>query len=417
MVAPPPHHEVRVGAYFYPQTSFCPDRLHRGLGVFKELGMAGFLEQSSELELARTAPALFDGHDQPRTYCLPGKLPETDWDDYHTDTLQRQCLIARRYGLSYFIVDAYDGVRGGETWSEFSEPLMQLDKVARHTPTFRLMDDFKYAVMQTLESARVVLPIPARGRREYGNVYTEPDRYFDVSPDTARAMVRSGLQHWDNGAYLMVQGDRPYISVLMPPFAPDETDAAIQAKLNDFVDALKTEAIRHNWEPYVVGVMRTTGEVQYKRWVEAGVDATTEYCDLVRHGWDAEPIQQYGDLVAARRLGWDALRGAVPYMSSPAVGWDASPRGERGVTWDEVKGIHPYTPIVVGGTPDLFGQAVADAIAYAKTAAPADEQLITIFAWNEVTEGGVLIPRLLPDGTIDDSLLRAVQAAVIASRQ
>jgi hypothetical protein len=406
--------DVLVGAYFYPQTSHSTDRFRRGMEVFGKIGMEQFFEPANEFELARTAPPLFDGHDQPRSYCFPGNL-RTEWDDYHDGDLAVQCAIAQRHGLSYFVLDSYNGVQDGREQHEFSEPLDQINRLARHTPLG--LHGFKYAKMETLESSRVVLPIPARGRREYSNSYAEPDRSFDVSPETARVIVASSLRHWRNERdYLFVHETRPYISVLMPPFHGRETDAAIQTKLNDFINALRDEAVLNGYLPYIVGVMRTTGEVDSKRWIEAGVDAITEYCNLVYHGSDAEPIQQYADLINERRLGWEALKGGVPYMPSPAVGWDASPRGERGYTWEEVQGVHPYTPIAVGGTPELFGGVVRDAITYARQAAPTDpsERLVTIFAWNEVGEGAVLIPRLRADGTADASYLESVKAACAA---
>jgi len=104
-------------------------------------------------------------------------------------------------------------------------------------------------------------------------------------------------------------------------------------------------------------------------------------------------------------------------MPSPAVGWDASPRGERGVRWADVTGVHPYTPVTVGVTPELLQWLVEEALTYADEALPVGKKLINIFAWNETTEGAVLVPRLRPDGTVDDSLLRAVRRAITASRR
>jgi len=257
------------------------------------------------------------------------------------------------------------------------------------------------------------MPIPAQGRRENGRPYDEPYRTYDISTETARVIVKRSIPHWRNDKdYLYVRW-RPYISILMPPFAPHETDKAVQTKLTNFISALKEEAERNLWDPYVVGVMRTVGETDGMRWSLAGVDAITEYCALPQHGQAVErPIQHYAELIKERQLAWESLRGLVPYVPSPAVGWDASPRGQRGVPWDDVKGVHPYTPVVVGNTAELFEGFLRAGMDFTQQNVPEDERFVTIFAWNEIGEGAALLPRLREDGIADLSFLEAVRRAV-----
>jgi hypothetical protein len=97
------------------------------------------------------------------------------------------------------------------------------------------------------------------------------------------------------------------------------------------------------------------------------------------------------------------------------VGWDASPRGERGYTLEEANGVHPYTPIAIGDTPDAVGDMLQKAIDFTKKYTDVLEQrLVTMFAWNEIGEGATLLPRVREGGIMDLSYLQAVARVIKA---
>lgn len=422
--------EFEVGAYFYPHTTYSPDRFYRALEVGRTLNIKELLQSPNELELIRDAPPLFPGHDQPRIYCLDAKT--TTWDDCHTADLIGQIALARSAGLTFFIFDSYCGLKEGEPQDELTAPLDYLLQMAELTPNIpgilsatRTLPAFKYACMETLESPRVVLPMPTVER---GKMFAEPDRQYDITPESARYIIDKNARHWRHKHYLRVKVDcgpyswpngRPYLSILMPNFgdAPEHTRWNL---MKDFMEALRQHALKeYNEYPYVVGVIRGPGDAE--RWLDLAADAITHYAFLPDFNAGAPPIQDYSQLMQSRQESWTELHKLAnkydtSYIPALSVGWDASPRGARGYTWEEVAGKFPYSPIVVGNTPERIGAMLKKAIAFTLAHVPEEQRLIPMFAWNEMGEGGVLLPRLLPDGSVDNSRLEAVRHSIAAAR-
>lgn len=179
---------VQVGAYFYPLAPHDQGRKHRALQADPAL-CVNTDEPIDELALAQRARPLFEGHDQPQTYCLPntdGSI-DTRWDDSDEATIIRQILLAKRYGLSYFTFDSYCGVRGGHPLTELNGPLTAMSKLG----DLCLIAGFKYARMEVLEGSRMRLPIPYAPGGEQGVLsreMKEPQRQYDLSAETARAI-------------------------------------------------------------------------------------------------------------------------------------------------------------------------------------------------------------------------------------
>lgn len=411
-----------VGAYFYPLTTYSPDSYHRVWRVGDALGYDEFLERPNEHEVIKNASALFPGHEQPQTYCLDAET--TDWDDYHLGDLMQQIIMARQAGISFFVFDSYCGYKNGEPCNELTAPLDNLLQLAKTIPNMpgvfwggKDLPEFKYARMETLESPRVVLPMPPAAPG-FGGMFAEPIRQYDITPESARYIIDRNIPHWKTKAYLRVN-DRPYLSILMPNFG-DIPEHIRQERMELFMNELRAHArMQYGQNPYIVGVIR--GGRDAERWLELQVDAITHYAYLPDHSPGAPPTQEYSQLMEDRKRSWEELhqltkRHGTPYIPAPSVGWDASPRGERGHTWEEVAGKLPYSPIVVGNTPERVGAMLGAAIASTLEHVPEDQRLIPIFAWNEIGEGGVLLPRLRPDGTVDRSYLEVVKRTIAAAR-
>jgi len=58
----------------------------------------------------------------------------------------------------------------------------------------------------------------------------------------------------------------------------------------------------------------------------------------------------------------------------------------------------------------MFGKALCAAMNFTATHVPEQERLVTIFAWNEISEGAALLPRLLSNGTFDNSYLETLHS-------
>lgn len=375
-----------------------------------------------ELALAREAQPLFEGHNQPNVYCLPetdGNI-RTSWNDTEFDTLLLQMVLAQRHGLSYFIFDTYRGLRNGEPAEEFGAARSTLTRLNAVNIDVVGMFGFKYARMETMQAPRAILPIPngadgVLGQGFAGSLH-EPGREYDVSPAAARYIIDRNSTEWQNPAYLWVAGLRPYLSILMPSFIGVEP-ADKQRILGEFVRELHTYSNEHlGVLPYVAGVLRHPDDVEL--WASSDVDMVTSYSYLPDF-FEGEGLQDYAALMEQRVQDWhthqrllSASYGSVSFVPSASIGWDASPRGEPGYRLDDVQGRHPYTPIVTDGSSELFKKFLAQAIDFTEQNVPLGEQLVTIFAWNEVTEGAALLPRLMEDGSIDFSYLNAVSKVV-----
>lgn len=407
--------KIEVGAYFYPLSQYCTERRYRATSIGESLGIAQ-PEVPNELQLAQEAQPLFEGHKQPRTYCLMigGKI-KTTWDDIESTVFNTQVALAAAHGLSYFLFDTYHGLRNGEPVKELSEA----NRIASRAMKSLGPLGFKYARMETLESPRAVLPAPNKGnlKRGFAGGFAEPGRSYDITPQTARFIVDRNIDDWRTSSYLRVQ-ERPYLAIMMPNFLDVKSDAVKQRTLNNFIEEIQEYAFqKYRMLPYLVGVMRQPSDIAI--WYDAYMDAVTQYCALQDNSPKAPPVQYYGDLIAMREKQWyqlyettkDKTR-SMTFLPTAAAGWDASPRGEQGYQLEEVEGLHPYTPIVVDNTPTQVGRFLGKAIDFTKKTVDEGEQKVTIFAWNEVGEGGTLLPQLLPDGTVDYSYLEAVSKVI-----
>jgi hypothetical protein len=198
----------------------------------------------------------------------------------------------------------------------------------------------------------------------------------------------------------------------MPWGGPFSHKGNSEMTLPDMVEFMKEYSVReYSVDPYIVGVCLDARDATSL--LARGADAVTGYAFLPNfRSSGAEPIQNYSDLVAERMQDWRDITKAIgrPYVPPVVVGWDASPRGVNGVRLDEVAGTYPFTPIVEGSSSKAFSDMLRKQTKFILEHVPPEEQYIPITAWNEVTEGTALLPKVNSDGTLDNSYLEAVYA-------
>lgn len=371
-----------TGAYYYPLTTQCDVRQERARNLGRPV--------IDETELAASAAPLFEGHDQPIHYTTDGQ--STRWDDSDPASMSTQIDLAQDAGLDFFIFDSYEGTKNGKPLRESHRPLELFRELV-------LRKTMKYAKMQTLAGPRVVLPVSTDPS------FQEPDRTYDVNKESAQYIVDTmAHEDWSHPNYLHIDG-RPYTSFFMPDMTPgwDGTPEALRVFIGEIRDYAHK---KYKINPYLVGSVRKLTQAQ--EMTNAGVDALTGYAFLPHFGDDTPPIQDYSTLLRERKDEWREISIVNTFVPPAVVGWDASPRGKSVYRMGEAKG-HGYAPIVTGGSATQFEAMLRDTTAFTTTNVPKVEQYGLICAWNEITEGAALLPRIQSDGTIDTSYIDAVR--------
>lgn len=395
---------IEVGAYFYPLTKKDPIRQKRA----KKLGR----KIADEPKLAQKAKPLFPGHEQPHTYSL-GSPERTIWDDSELESMGPQIELAKQYGLGFFVFDTYIGTRGGKPVQEAGAPL---DEAFLKLEEARNM---KFALMLSFKGPRAVLPTP-KG-------FVEPGREIDFSVDSAREIVDQCMEkYWTQPNYLTVMG-RPYLSIFTSSFVEkDPTGKFMDQTLRTFLEELNVYADKkYQVDPYIVGILRKFSPEQSiaeatQESARIGMDALTGYAILPEFGKGAPAVQVYDQLVVAREQEWFEVgqESPIPFVPPAVVGWDASPRAvyEQIQSGDfhsinEFAGYYPHTPIVIGSTPDKFAHMTRKTLNFVSKHVPKDQQLGIVCAWNEITEGMALLPRVR-EGEVDMGYLEALKGVI-----
>lgn len=376
-------------AYFYPLSTACPERQQRA-------ALNNYV-LPDETQLCQDAEPLYPGHAQPVTHCL-GDIATRNWDDADPEAMEKQIALATSNGVDGFIFDTYLGQKRGKRVYEMGDVLDEAFLGSRQS------DAMKFALMSVLGSPRVVLPVPkTKG-------FEEKDRYYDPTKGTVEEIIdHSAQNYWTRDNYIRI-GDRPYLSVFTSDMRTATGEDSEALSLPDTIEYMKEYSSReYGIEPYIAGVCLKAKHA--KPLFERGADAMTGYAFLPNFGADSEPVQDYATLLQERMQDWQTITTQIdkPYVPPAVVGWDASPRGINGSRIEDVSGTYPFTPIVEGGSSELFAGMMRAQRDFVARNVPEAERYTPITAWNEITEGAALLPKVRPDGSIDMSYLDAVR--------
>ncbi|MFC3800887.1 glycoside hydrolase family 99-like domain-containing protein [Cohnella sp. GCM10012308] len=123
-----------------------------------------------------------------------------------------------------------------------------------------------------------------------------------------------------------------------------------------------------------------------------GADSVTSYVWLHHAEPESFPGVDYAAWSRQATGMWDDLQArfaSVPYYPNVTMGWDPSPRCDPELPY--VRGDYPYTPVATDNTPAAFEAALREAKAYLDRTR-LSPPMLTVYAWNEWTEGGYLEP-------------------------
>ncbi len=123
-----------------------------------------------------------------------------------------------------------------------------------------------------------------------------------------------------------------------------------------------------------------------------GLDSITPYnCSDHHPIWESPfPVAPWAEVDAANRAAWrtvDAGSG-LPYIPNLTTGWDSSARCCPTDAWQ--RRSYPWYPVLPGDAERFRGELIAARTWFADH--PAAVPMLTLNAWNEWTEGAVLLP-------------------------
>jgi hypothetical protein len=339
----------------------------------------------SEWDITQRCRPRFKGHCQP---ILPkwGVFDESDpaWS-------ARETGAAADHGIDAWIFDWY-WYCGVEIWNE------ALDKGFLHAPNRKRM---KFGVMWANHtwqnnhpaSLTEALPnlLPIRHSPE------DLDRVVDIWTE----------RYFSQPNYWRISG-KPWCSFFLLSSLLQHLGG--KAGVGKAIERMRKRAERNGQTGLHIGVF-TWDPVEAKTALELGFDHATTY-NIVRgkNQQPAQPLVEYDDVMASHFARWkDFLENKIPYWPVVTQGWDVSARVHPYEPWPPVKWNWPWGHIVVNNTPEKFGKLVRACRQFLSLQSCRPKAMV-INAWNEWTEGSVL----LPTKDRGDAVLKALKAALKA---
>lgn len=208
--------------------------------------------------------------------------------------------------------------------------------------------------------------------------------FFDGNSGTSATWataVAEVVEMMQDDEWLLTTSGRPilflYDMALAPTFFGSE--AAANAGLTTLRNAATAAGLPN---PYLVPLQGTAGVSTY------GLQGASKYA----HFLPASPEQEvpFATLTAQAAANWASLAGAGQCVPLVTTGWDNRPRWDNDVSW----GPTPHSQWNATGTPQQIADHLAAAITFvaANPTACSEPDAILVYAWNEIDEGGWLVP-------------------------
>lgn len=333
----------------------------------------------TEWEGLKAATPRFPGHHQPL---------EPEWgcfDESDPQWVEREIDLAADHGIDVFMYDWYwySGVRNME------EALEQGFLKARNR------DRMKFCLMWANHD-RVDQFCPEFGaprNKWLGSHHSAKDLW---------RVVEYGIEHYFREPnYWRVDGGLFFSIYQAPRFVKELGGAEATRALFAEIDARLAAA---GLPPMHWGAMASI-PVQVPELKAAGFASTARY--NISSGGARDPeFEEYEKVMQAHRDHWQRMSTAeLPNLPVVTMGWDPTPRCRPDVPWPFPKQEYPYVSVITGNTPERFEQLLREARAFVE-ADPKHPAAITIYCWNEWTEGGYL----LPEKRTGNAYLEAVKA-------
>ncbi len=332
----------------------------------------------TEWELVRRATPRFPGHQQPKVP-LWGYL-----DEAKPETAERQIAAAADHGIDAFIYDWYWYEDGAFLNRALEEGYLQAGN----------NDRLKFSLMWANHDWINIFPYK-RGMDHTllhsGQVSLQA---FERACDY---MIEKYFRHpsyWrvDGGLYFSVY---ELMSLMQSLGGLEGTKAA----LDGFRAKVRAAGLGElHLNAVVWGIQNLPGERTLEnpgeRVKELGFDSVTSYVWIHNVPMETYPTVDYPAYALKAEQDWSMYREqfgdyGLPYFPNVSMGWDSSPRTVQSDVHANIG--YPFTPILVGNTPDEFRRSLA-AVKRFLAESGTNPPIVTINSWNEWTEGSYIEP-------------------------
>ena len=327
----------------------------------------------TEWELMKKATPKFEGHHQPRIP-LWGYEDEAD-----PKVMERKICEAKKYGVDCFLFDAYFYEEEEFLHRCLNEGFLKAENT----------NDMEFALMWANHTWTNIHPASL-------DKESEVEFRGEVSEEAFKRITRKIINtYFTCKNYMRVDG-KPYFSIyaissLLNVFKSVE-------KINQLLKEFREDARKVVGEIHINAVIGELSllpgediEMGFPLLNQLDVDSYSSYCWLHHYHMEGHfPTDEYDNAANYYLKGLPTIldEATKPYYPNVSMGWDASPRTNPDGPF--VKANYPYTPILVGNTPEKFGKYLREVANFAKETL--DEPMIVINAWNEWTEGSYIEP-------------------------
>lgn len=325
---------------------------------------AAFHAGFTEWELVEGCRPRFPGHHQPRVPLLGA------YDDRDPAEVARRLELGLAHGVDAFVYGFF-WCRGKRVFQDALDLGFLGSSLGGTTP---------FALMWANRMPRRVLPV-----RRSDLPVIAAERRVETDEDDFEAFVGYLCdRYFTRPNYLRVDG-AVYLSIF------DSTFFLRELGVNGAGRAIERarRVVRHAGvgELHLAAIDPADDVIEAVRAV--GFDSVTHYVLLPR--WRGPTLQDYSTEEHARAEQRESFsrRSGLPYMPSVSPGWDASPRGAD--FGPERPDRYPWSPVVVGSSPERFREALSRALTFESPVACPDP-LTFVASWNEWSEGHYLEP-------------------------
>jgi len=325
----------------------------------------------TEWEVVKHASPRFEGHKQP-------KIPLWGYEDESKiEVMEKKIEAAASHGLDGFIFD----------WYWFEDGSYRIDCLDKAFLGAKNNTDLKFAVMWANHDPIYVHPA--------SRVYTAPPLMSgDISPEAfLKATDHCINTYFTQPNYFRIDGKAYFgffnFMKLRNHFGGDQATRLI---FDDFRRRAKEAGVGELHIDITIDAMlpafQKDKEAVNNMLKTCGIDSCS--CYGSPRDTNQFPKVPYNDCITASVKAYEtnAKLCDFPCYINVSSGWDSSPRTVPSEGYDNIG--YPFCNIIHDSTPELFEEFLKSAKKFSDSKEWC--KVITIFAWNEWTEGGYLEP-------------------------